>query len=191
MGQDKIAKALQEHVTLLQEAFQRQANELAGFAKRVVDVFHQGGHLFVLGSGSLGAIANLVANLFLHRLSLERPSLPALSLCHDVTLATALARNRQERQFFAQQLKVMAGAGDVVLAFGDAYRDEALEEALDTARQIGCVTAALTQGKGEMAGEPPDFLFHLETDSTPRAVEGVLFFGHLLCELAEEELFGI
>jgi D-sedoheptulose 7-phosphate isomerase len=40
-------------------------------------------------------------------------------------------------------------------------------------------------------GEPPDFLFHLETDSLARALEASLLFGHLLVELVESELFGI
>lgn len=190
MQQDKIATAAAALATLLDEAFTKQGEQLAAFAAKTVEAFHRGGKIVLLGNGSLGAVADLVAGLFLHRLSLDRPLLPAVSLSHDVTLATALARDGQSRQFFARQLQAVAAEGDVVLAFGEARRDESIEEALATARQLGCTVALLTHGDGE-PGEPPDFLFRARSDNAARAVEASLFFGHLLVELAEGELFGI
>ena len=191
MGQERINRTLQEHTTLIGEIFTAQAAELAGFSREVVNVFHRGGRLLVLGSGPLGAIADLTANLFLHRLSLERPLLPALSLGHDAVLATALARDGLAHEFFARQLQAVAAGQDLVLAFGGSRREEALEGALAVAGELGCGTAAVLQGKGDSLRQPPDFLFRLETDSAPRAAEAALLFGHLLVELVEGELFGI
>jgi len=191
MGQERINRTVQEHRTVIGEIFTTQSAELAGFSREVVRVFHQGGRLLVLGSGPLGAIADLTANLFLYRLSLERPLLPALSLGHDAVLATALARDGRGHEFFARQLQAAATGQDLVLVFGSSRREEALEEALAVARELGCGTAAVLQGRAELLREPPDFLFRLETDSVPRAVEAALLFGHLLVELVEGELFGI
>jgi D-sedoheptulose 7-phosphate isomerase len=191
MSWDKIGQTIREHTAMIEESFQGQAGEMEEFARKLVDAFHRGGKLLVLGSGSLGTVANHVANLFLHRLALERPVLPALSLCHDVTLATALAQEGQGRQFFPRQLRAAAAAGDVLLAFGDSRRDPGLEEALAAGRQMDCVTALLVHGRENVLDQQTDFLFRLETDSPPRAVEGALFFGHLLGELVEGELFGI
>lgn len=189
--QAKIGQALREHVSAVESLAGAQGEALAAFARAVVETFTQGGRLLVAGGGALGALADLVANLFRHRLALERPSLPALSLSQDTTLAAALQREGQGTQFFARQLRQLAGEGDILLAFGDARRDEQLEEALGAARQLGCVTALLIPGSGEPLGDAPDFLFHLETASPARAAEGMLFFGHLLCELVEAELFGV
>lgn len=191
MQQDKIAKSVKDLSTLLEEAFQQQPSKIADFARQVVDVFHRDGKLILVGNGPQGAVANLVADLFLHRLSLERPLLPAVSLCHDVTLATALARDGLSRQFFARQLQALAGEGDVVLAFAGPHRDESLEEALTAARSLGCPAALLQPGPGEPPGGPPDFLFRVATDAPSRALEASLFFGHLLVELVEGEIFGI
>jgi D-sedoheptulose 7-phosphate isomerase len=189
--QDKIANAVQAHVAMLEETVLDQKEDIAELARRLVEVFHQGGRLLVVGSGALGAVANHVANLFLHRLALDRPLLPALSLCHDVTLATALTRDGRPQEFFARQLRATAAPEDLVFLLGDAHRDEALEEALAVARSKGCLSAVLLHGKRDLLGDPPDFLFRLRTDAVPRAIEGTLFFGHLLCELVESELFGI
>lgn len=191
MKQERIVRAVQEHTALIGEAFAAQAPALTDFAQEVVSVFHRGGRLFALGSGAQGAVAIHTANLFLHRLALERPLLPAVALCHDAALATALTRDGHGHEYFARQLRALAGSGDAVLVFAGAGRDDAVEQALGAARQLGCVTAVVLQGRGETLADPPDFLFRLETDSIPRAVEGALFFAHLLVELVEAELFGI
>ncbi|MEZ4483629.1 MAG: SIS domain-containing protein [Syntrophotaleaceae bacterium] len=190
MLQERIAVSLRDHTRILEETFLGQAGHLCGFAERVVATFNQGGRLLIFGSGPMGAVADLMANLFLHRLSLERPPLPALSLSQNATFASSLARDGQENQLFARQLRITAGEQDIVLALCDQSRNEALLEGLIEASQLGCTTAVV-HDKGEFAGEQPDFLFRLATDSPPRTVEATVFFGHLLGELVEKALFGI
>lgn len=190
MEKDKTAAALQDHSSVIEETFRRQSDQLRDLAQQVVDIFHRGGKLLLLGNGPMGSITGLVANHFLHRLSLERPLLPVISLCHNAVLATSLTRSGEGKQFFSRQIKALAAEGDMVLAFCDAHRDEAMEEALSTARQLDCATAAVVQGKGTMDEEPP-FVFRIETDSAPRGLEAALVFGNLLVELVEAELFGI
>jgi D-sedoheptulose 7-phosphate isomerase len=191
MGEERIARGLREHAAVIDQAFAGQAAALADFARQVVEVFHRGGRLLLIGNGPLGAVADLTAGLFLHRLILERPALPAFSLSHDGALASALALDGRGREYFARQLRAVATSGDVLLAMGCSQRDEALEEALALARQLGCRTAAIIQGKAELLEESCDTLFRFETESTSRAVEGALLLCHLLVELVEGELFGI
>lgn len=191
MGQERITRIIQEHTAVVGDVFSSQAAELARFSHEAVNVFHRGGRLLVLGSGPLGAMADLLATLFLHRLSLERPLLPALSLGHNAVLASSLIRDGMGHEFFARQLQAVATPQDMLLVYSGPRREEALEEALAVASEIGCGTAVVTQGRGDTLREPPDFLFRLETDSVPRAVECTLLFGHLLLELVEGELFGI
>lgn len=188
---EKISRAIQSHTAALEKSFLEPADQVATYADKLVAAFHQGGRLLVFGNGPLGAVAELTANLFVHRLWLDRPLLPALSLSANPTLTSALARDGQQREVFSRLLKATATPGDLILALCDTRRDEAIEEALGAARQIGCCTAALVPGSGEMTGDPPDFLFNLQTDSPARGTEAALFFGHLLCELVEGELFGI
>ncbi|WP_432822151.1 SIS domain-containing protein [Trichloromonas sp.] len=191
MNRQKISSAVKEQGILLEASFLDQGPALQAFATQVVETFNQGGRLLVVGNGSLGAIANLTANLFLHRLSLERPPLPALSLGHDATLATSLVRDGQNRLYFSRQLRALANDSDIVLVLSDGQRDDSLTEALTIARQVGSKTALLTPENADIKGETIDFGFTLKTASVPRTIEGALFFGHLLCELVEGELFGI
>lgn len=191
MLQDKISKSLRDHTAVLEETFLMQANELVSFAGQVVEIFNRGGRLLVIGSGPLFSIADLVATLFRHRLHIERPSLPVVSLCQDLPLAASLIKEGRSTAFFAQQLSLVANEGDAVLALGDVSHNEAILEGLAEARERGCMTAALLPEKENLPHDGPHFLFRLTTDSVGRAAETALFFGHLLCELVERELFGI
>lgn len=187
---ERIARTIREHQAVTKETFTAQAAPLILFAEQVAGAFQQGNRLLVCGTGCLAAIADLTATRFLHRLALERPSLPALSFGHDTTLATALAREGQSRQFFARQLRSIGTDGDVLLVFADLQPDPALTEVLAEAIDLGCVTAALVPGAQDLQPHPPEHLFRLETASAARAAEAALFFGQLLCELVEGELFG-
>jgi D-sedoheptulose 7-phosphate isomerase len=188
MRQDRISKAFKEN-GIVHNGLLAQGGDLVRLAERILEVFHGGGRLLVVGGGSLGGVAALIANRFLYRLSLERPSLPALSLGLDAQLATALARDGGSSQYFSRQLQALTTGGDLLLILSEVWPDEAVQEALQAARRLGCSTAAVVPRKVEPA-DPPDFLFCLDTDSVARMAEGALLFGQLLCEMVEGELFG-
>ncbi len=190
MSPERVARSVRELCTSA-EALNRQSEELVCFAKRLVETFNQGGRLLLIASGPLSGVADLVASRFLHRLTMERPLLPALSLCHDLSLAASLARDGQTDQFFVRQLRTVTSGGDILLALSDGQRDAGVREALAAARKLDCLTASLAPKSQEEYEETPDFTFHLEPETPPRIAEASLFFGQLLCELVESELFGI
>ncbi|WP_305045249.1 D-sedoheptulose-7-phosphate isomerase [Geoalkalibacter sp.] len=192
MIQERITQSLQEHQSVLEDTLGRHGEDLARLAACLVEVFHQGGRLIVLGSGQFAAVADLVASLFNFRLSLERPLLPVLSLSQDALLALALARDGRFEQYFVRQLRVLGGGGDVVLALCGSSPDPAVAEALVLARQNGSRVAVLFQGRQEdYAGETPDYLLSVESDSPACALEAFLFCGRTICQLVEAELFGL
>lgn len=189
--QDKITRALQEHRQVPADTLAAQQPVLTALTERLLEGFHQGGRLLVFGSGPLSLLAGMIAQQFHYRLALERPLLPALALGHDAGLASALARDGRAAEYFARQLRVLAQPGDIVLALADTLRDEAVAQGLDMARELGCTTALLQQRKGDDLQYRADFHLRIETETPARGLEGILFAGHLLCELVEAELFGI
>lgn len=189
--QERIARSLREHGAALQESFLAQTAEVEICAERVTAVFHGGGRLLLGASPSLAPVAELTAQLFLHRLNFERPSLPAICLGRDATLAAALARDGQSKLLLARQLRACGGEADFFLGFGDLKPDPALSEAFSAARDLGCATALVLPARVNFDGEQPDLAFRLETAAPARVAELALFFGLLLCDLVEAELFGV
>ncbi len=191
MTQDKISTAVAQQISLLDPFLLTQKPMLNSLAEHLVTTFHQGGRLFLVGSGPFGAIAGLIGQTFLHRQTLERPALPAIALTNDAGLATFLASDEQGNQLFSRQLRALATDQDTVLTLAGTSLSPADREALDTARQLGCRTILIASEQAELAGIRADISLSLPSDSLPRLLENTLFIGNLLCALVEGELFGI
>ncbi|PLX75884.1 MAG: hypothetical protein C0615_07430 [Desulfuromonas sp.] len=189
MIHDKLVRAAEEQKALLNEVLITHAEAFEDFARDVVRAFNGEGRLFVAGSGSLGAVANLIANQFSHRLSIDRPMLPAISLCQNPVLATSLNSDNQGDQYFARQLRSMARPGDVLLVLDDARHDIAVRQAVETAHALECKVAKICLSS-DGDGDEPAYLFCFPQISPARGIEAAVFFGSLLCELVEGELFG-
>ena len=115
MLEDKINSAVAQQQALLDPFFIAHREVLAGFAAHLTTTFQNGGRLFLAGSGPFAAIASLLGQQFLHRQTLERPSLPAVALTHDAGLATFLAAEDQASQLFSRQLRALANDQDTLL----------------------------------------------------------------------------
>ena len=191
MTQDKISAAVEQQIGLLDPFLLTQKALLNSLSEHLVATFHQGGRLFLIGSGPFGAIAGIIGQSFLHRQTLERPALPAISLTNDAGLATFLATDEQGSQLFSRQLRALATNQDSVLVLAGTSLSSADREALNTARQLGCRTILVASEQAEIADFLPDTSLSLPSDSLPRLLESSLFIGNLLCALVEGELFGI
>ncbi|PLY01192.1 MAG: hypothetical protein C0624_10970 [Desulfuromonas sp.] len=191
MSSEKLARAADAHTAVCRQLVETCSDDLERFARQLVETFHGGQRLFIIGSGPLGALASLAANRFIYRLDLDRPALPAMALTSDAVLASALGRDGNSDQVFSRQLGALAAPGDVVLALAGDEQDALLRNGLATAREIGCQTALLTSAHSPLLREQFDMVFVCDADSSARRDEAILFACHLLCELVEAELFGI
>ena len=191
MTQDKISAAVAQQVAFLDPFLLTQKPRLINLAEHLVATFHQGGRLFLIGSGPFGTIAGLIGQTFLHRQTLERPALPAIALTNDAGLATFLAGDEQGSQLFSRQLRALASDQDSVLTLAGTKLSPADREALSTASQMGCRTILIASEQAELPDIRTDISLYLPSDSLPRLLENSLFIGNLLCTLVEGELFGI
>ena len=191
MNSTRIAETIEQQMALIDPFLGSQESLFKELSHHLVSTFHQGGRLFLVGSGPFGTIASLLGQTFIHRQTLERPALPAIALTNDAGLASFLAADNQSSQLFSRQLRAMATPQDTLLVLSGTEITAADQEALETARQLGCKTVLITSEQTTPAGPVPDLALLLPTDSAPRLLEGTLMSGNLLCSLVEEELFGI
>jgi D-sedoheptulose 7-phosphate isomerase len=190
MARDKIDTAVAQQIALLDPFLLSQRRILHTLAEHLVATFHQGGRLFLVGSGPFGSIAGLIGQSFLHRQSLERPALPAIALTNDAGLATFLAADDQESQLFSRQLRALANHQDTVMVLAGVHLSPADREALGTASQLGCHSILIASEQIDLADILPDISLSLPSDSLPQLQENTLFIGNLLCAMVEGELFG-
>lgn len=190
MSESRLFSAYQNHNEALEQSLAINAGRIESYAKSLAESFAAGQRLLIVASGSLAGVASTLANAFLYRLEVERPCLPVVALNHCDGLALLLSAHDEGEQIFSCQLQARANEADHVLILASSAC-AALLNAHKTAIDIGCTTAVMCIGaESSWKKENPDLLIPLMAPSSARGIEAALFFGHMLCELVEVELFG-
>lgn len=190
MRQDRIITAISRQSHLLSGLFQQQLDDLERLADLTVQMFNNGKKLIIAGNGLLSPIAQLTANLFFYRMRLERPLLPAVALGQDPSLALALARDGVIQDLLTRQFQVLAEPGDLLLLLADGQHDPVFDQLLEAAKHQNCLTVAFGPDRSE-GSLLADLVFGIDTGNPAETAQAALFFGQLLCELVEHDLFGI
>ncbi|WP_290050595.1 D-sedoheptulose-7-phosphate isomerase [Amycolatopsis solani] len=152
-----------------------------GMARR----FHRGGKLVVFGNGGPSTDAQHVAVEFVHPVIVGKRALPALSLTADVATVTGVAARAGLEDVFAHQLRIIGDPADIALGISTDGACANVRRALETARDSGMLTVALTGGDGGAIAATTGLDHVLVARSTdPRVVKEVhVTTYHVLWEL--------
>lgn len=110
--------------------------------------FHAGGKLIVFGNGGASADAAHIAVEFVHPVIVGKRALPALSLNNDVATITDVGNAEGFARVFAHQLRYLADPDDIALGISPDGRCANVLRGMQTARQMGLLTIALSGGDG-------------------------------------------
>jgi len=126
--------------TIFERFFGAEAPRLAEACHEMSRRFLAGGRLLAFGNGSAATDAQHVSVEFVHPVIVGKRALPALDLGPD----------------FERRLPVVLQPEDMVMGFAFPEADESVEQTLQTARERGALTFALTGEAGEYPFAPPD-----------------------------------
>lgn len=196
-GIEKNAEA--DHVALLESVRQKAAHSvdakqrffadnseaLIAAAQAIADVYRANGRLFSMGNGGSSCDAAHFAVEFQHPVTAGRPSLPAMNLCVDTAMLTAVANDVGISHVFVRQLGAHARRGDGVMGFSTSGNSDNLLAAYRKAKDMGLVTLGLAGGNGgEMkASGMVDHCLVVDTDSIHRVQEVHVACYHILWDL--------
>lgn len=145
--------------------------------------------LFFGNGGSASDAGHLAAEL-LGRFRLERQSLAAVCLSDHTAAATAIGNDYGYDEVFARQVAGLGRPGDVAVGLSTSGSSRNVVRGLETAREHGLVTVALTGAGGGKVAAVVDVCVRVPSEDTPRIQELCMLLGHTLCELVEQELSG-
>jgi D-sedoheptulose 7-phosphate isomerase len=147
--------------------------------------FHRSGKLIVFGNGGTSTDSQHISVEFVHPVLVGKRALPALSLTNDVATLTGVTRDRGFAEVFAHQLRQLAGPDDIALGVSSDGTCENVLKGLETARQLGLLTIALTGGTGgEIASSAAvDHAFVVRSDDPLVVKEVHVTAYHILWEL--------
>ncbi len=164
--------------------------DLSHIADVISDSIANGGRLYLCGNGGSAADAQHLAAELLIRLrsSVNRDSLPALSLATDISSVTACGNDYGFDDIFARPLAGLGRAGDVLLGITTSGKSPNVIKAFVKAREMGIKTIGFLGDSGLPALDYCDLAFLVPSMDTARIQEVHITAGHALMEAIEDGL---
>jgi len=160
----------------------------ADASRRIADTLRASGKVVFFGNGGSASDAGHLAAELLGRLALERRSLAAACLSDHTAAMTAIGNDYGYDQVFARQIDGLGRPGDVAVGLSTSGSSPNVVRGLETARELGMTTVALTGASGGKVAAVVDICVRVPSEDTQRVQELCMLLGHTLCELVERDL---
>lgn len=185
---DRIRRSIAVKNALLSDAAFHEVVTQA--ALQIVKALHAGGKVLFFGNGGSAADAQHLAAEFTGRYLKERRALPALALHANTSALTAIGNDYGFDRVFERQIEALGKEGDVAVGISTSGNSPNVVRALEVAKSKLIYAVALTGASGGKMKEVADCTIRIPSEETPRIQECHILTGHIICEIAEEMLFG-
>ncbi len=183
-----FASEFDQHARTVQATRDALAAPFARLVEVCVSSLNQGGKVLFFGNGGSAGDAQHLATELAARYITNRPAIAALALTTDTSHITAVGNDLGFDQIFSRQIEALGKPGDVALGITTSGKSINVTRALEQARAMGLVCAALT---GRDGGDLPglaDPLLIVPSEVTARIQEMHITLGQMLCGAVEIEL---
>jgi D-sedoheptulose 7-phosphate isomerase len=180
---DAVIRKGRESAETIGAFFAENADAVLACAGALARSFDAGGRLFTLGNGGSACDAQHAAVEFMHPIHTKRRPIAATALAVDAALLSAVGNDQDFAFAFTSQLRVLARAGDVVLALSTSGQSSNVNRALVTAREMGLVTVGFTGRDGGRMRELCDHAFVAPSFSIHRIQEVHAALLHVLWDM--------
>jgi D-sedoheptulose 7-phosphate isomerase len=188
---DAIRKAIAESLELKRVFFEKNEHLIAQVAREICTALEQGRKVLLFGNGGSASDAQHIAAEWIGRFQRERRPLPAIALTTDTSILTAIGNDYGFDQVFVRQLQALGQKGDIVIALSTSGNSPNVLLATEAARELGMVTVGLTGRDGGKLGPKVQYHLNVPHSLSARIQEVHIMIGHLLCELADNNMKGL
>ena len=184
-----IEQMVGESLRVKSRFFEENRDRIVETAAKLAQVLKCGHKVLFFGNGGSAADAQHLAAELVGRLGPDRSALPGISLSTDTSILTAIGNDYGYAKVFSRQIEALGQSGDAAIGISTSGNSPSVLEALDAARTRGLFTIGFTGESGGKMNGRADVLFRVPSKQTPRIQETHLLLGHILCDLADRELF--
>lgn len=161
---------------------------LSRLAEAVLGALVSGRKLMLCGNGGSASDAAHIAAEFVCRFVGDRRPYPALALGVDGGLLTAIGNDYDFHDAFARQVRAFGQPGDVFIGISSSGKSRNILSAIEEAKRLGVVTAALLGRDGGFTKGAADIELIVPGETTARIQEAQKFLLHVMCEIVEDKL---
>lgn len=182
---ESVRQKSQHSLDIKQQFFADNAQALIEAARAVAKVYLQKGKIFTMGNGGSSCDAAHFAVEFQHPVTAGRPALPAMNLCIDSAMISAVSNDIGVKHIFVRQLGAHAQAIDGVVGFSTSGNSENLMAGYRKARELNLTTIGFAGGDGGNMKRSGllDHCLVVGTDSIHRVQEVHVACYHILWDL--------
>jgi D-sedoheptulose 7-phosphate isomerase len=184
----QVTASLQDGADLRMKVARECGPAIVQAAVVMADCLRAGGKLLFFGNGGSAADAQHLAAEFVGRFVLERRGLPAVALTTDSSILTAIGNDYGFDRVFSRQIEALGQAGDVAFGISTSGNSPNVIAAFKQARSQQLKTIGLAGKDGGQMRRCCDIPLIVTSTNTARVQECHITIGHLLCELAENDL---
>jgi D-sedoheptulose 7-phosphate isomerase len=190
---DQIKSIIAASVAVKQEIMANDAllEKVATLAHIIVAAFRKGNRVYFCGNGGSAADAQHLAAEFSGRFYTDRKALPAEALHCNTSYLTAVANDYSYEAVYARLIDGIGAPGDVLIGLSTSGNSGNIVKAFEKAKEKGMITAGFTGAGGGKMQPLSDYLLDVPSNDTPRIQESHILLGHIVCQLVEEQYFGI
>ena len=188
--QQRIADHLETSAEVKRQSIQACSQSLEDAVELLVTAFSSGNKFLLSGNGGSAADCQHMATEFVSRLTkdFERPGLPAIALTTDTSFLTAFSNDTGFEGIFERQVQALGKPGDLLIGISTSGNSLNVIRAVEAARTAGIRTLVLTGQDGRLK-DLGDAAISIPSDDTQHIQEAHLAVEHLLCHLAERQVF--
>ncbi len=191
--QNKIRQIISASAEVKKEILKNDAmiELIESIAADMVSALKNGNRIYFCGNGGSAADAQHLAAEFSGRFYIDRDALPAEALHCNTSYLTAVANDYSYDVIYARLIKGMGQPGDFLVGLSTSGNSANIVKAFEVAREKGIKTVGFTGESGGKMKELSDYLVNVPSNDTPRIQEAHIMVGHIICQLVEEQYFGI
>lgn len=190
MSVERIQQHIRDSAALVHEALEALSLPIAAAVDAMFMVLANGNKIVACGDGPSAAAAERLAAALIGGFERERPGLPGLALDTD---ASRSGTGADGDQIFAQQVRTLGQAGDVLLVLDPLGESPRVLAAVEEAREREMIVIALTGNGGGRLGASladTDIQICVPSERAVRIQEVHLLTIHCLCDGIDAMLLG-
>ncbi len=185
----KIADLIKESINVQEELLTPKNIKLIDeISQEVVQTLKRGGKILFCGNGGSAADSQHLAAEFVGRFKKERKPISALSLTTNTSILTAISNDYSFKSIFSRQVQALGKKGDLLIGISTSGNAENVILAVRMAKKIGIKTVGLTGKDGGKLAKISDISFVVHSNDTARIQEAHILIGHILAEIAENNI---
>ncbi len=187
-----IKSEIQKLIDVLQQinandALLKTADEIAVVC---VAALKQGKKILFAGNGGSAADSQHLAAELVSRLNYNRPGLASIALTTDTSALTAIGNDYSFENLFSRQIEALGQEGDVLIGISTSGKSPNILKALQAAREKNMETVAFCGAYPDLMAQYCGHVLAIPSCETPKIQECHIMFGHIICAIIEDVMFG-